>query len=79
VTRVLLIGAILVSAINSVTFLAALVVAYMAADQANLGLLIGAVIANMSAVISYWLGSSSSSLRKTDIIAGSLLRKPEEP
>jgi len=66
----MILGAIIVSVANSLAFFAALAVGYLSKDQANLSLLIGAVIANSTTVVAYWLGSSSGSARKTDLLAG---------
>jgi hypothetical protein len=62
-------GAIAVSVLASLSFTAALIIAYMAKDQANLSLLIGAVISNFSTAVSFWLGSSAGSQRKDEILA----------
>ncbi len=72
----MLLGAIIVSVANSLAFFAALIIAYIAKDEGNLGLLIGAVIANASTVVSFWLGSSAESARKTDLIAS---QRPSGP
>jgi len=63
-------GAVIISALVTLAFAVALILAFIKGDASNLNLLIGAVIANTSSVISYWIGSSSGSRRKTDIIAG---------
>jgi hypothetical protein len=62
-------GAILVSLVNGLAFLVALLVAFLSHDGTNLALLIGAVIANASTTISFWLGSSAGSARKTELLA----------
>jgi hypothetical protein len=62
-------GAIAVSLLASFSFTAALIIAYMAKDQANLSLLIGAVISNFSTAVSFWLGSSAGSQRKDEMLA----------
>lgn len=65
----MMLGAIIVSVMNSTAFFGALVVAYLSKDAQNLGLLIGAVIANSTTVVAFWLGSSSGSARKTELLA----------
>ncbi len=62
-------GAIVVSVLVTIAFLVALGVAYLSKDQSNLGLLIGAVIAQFSGVVSYWVGSSVGSAKKDDVLS----------
>lgn len=61
-------GAITVSIITSLTFLAALAVAFLSHDGNNLTLLYGAIIGQFSTVISYWLGSSMGSQKKDEAL-----------
>lgn len=61
-------GAIITSILSSSAFVLALVVAYLSQDHTNVSLLVGAVIANFSTVVSFWLGSSSGSQRKDDAL-----------
>ena len=70
-------GAIFVSGLNAVAFLAALLVAYLAKDTGNLTLLIGAVVANFSTAVAFWLGSSADSQHKTDLLAGAIHVSPQ--
>jgi hypothetical protein len=63
-------GAIITSALSGCGFLAALLVAYMSKDQANLSLLVGAVVTNFATVVSFWLGSSAGSQKKDEILRG---------
>jgi hypothetical protein len=65
-------GAILTSLVTMLAFAVALVFAYIYKDTQNLSLIIGAIIANATTVVSYWLGSSSGSARKTEIIASTV-------
>ena len=67
--RIRLIGAIIVSVATSLAFFLALAVAYLKNDETNIGLMIGAVIANSTTVVGFWLGSSISSQQKTDLLA----------
>ena len=62
-------GAIAVSVLTLITFAGCLVVAYLKQDQTSIALLVGAVVANASTAVSYWLGSSSGSAKKDDTIA----------
>lgn len=64
-------GTTLMSIMAAANFIAAFVVAFLSKDQANLGLLIGASIANFTTVVSYWVGSSAGSQKKDEIIAAS--------
>ena len=50
-------------------FIIALGIAYMAKDSSSLTMMMGAAISMGSTVINYWLGSSSGSSKKTDIMA----------
>jgi len=67
--NLMLYGAIVISGLNMVAFLGAFGVAFFLKDSNNLTLLIGAVIANASTAISFWLGSSAGSQRKTELDA----------
>lgn len=69
-------GAFGVSVVSGTTFVVALVIAYMSADQTNMALMIGAVIANMSSVLAFWVGTNANSARKTEIIAQQLPGAP---
>lgn len=71
---VMVYGSIITSALASVAFCTALIIAYMSKDQPNLALLIGCVVTNFTAVVQYWIGSSAGSQKKDDIISGS--KKP---
>jgi hypothetical protein len=62
-------GAAVTSVLCSLAFIVALLVSYMSKDQPNLGLLIGAVIANFSTTVSFWLGSSAGSQKKDETLA----------
>ena len=62
-------GQVVTSILASVAFLAALIVAYLADDKTDLTLIIGAIIANFTTTVTYWLGSSASSQKKDEIIA----------
>jgi hypothetical protein len=64
-------SAIVVSVLSLITFTGALVVGYFFKDPGLLNLLIGAAIANATTVVNFWLGSSSGSQKKDDIIAAS--------
>jgi len=65
----MMLGAIIVSVANSLAFFAALGFAYWKGDSSNISLLVGAVVANASTVVSFWLGSSAGSARKTELMA----------
>jgi hypothetical protein len=69
-------GAILTSFVTMLAFAVALVFAYVYKDTQNLSLIIGAIIANATTVVSYWLGSSSGSARKTEILSGAIPQVP---
>ena len=49
-------------------FLVAFVVAYWSKDNTSLSMMMGAAIAMAQQVVNYWMGSSSGSTKKTDII-----------
>ena len=63
---VMVYGSIITSVLSSAAFITALILAYLSKDQEHLGLLIGAVIANFSTVVSFWVGSSAGSQRKDE-------------
>ena len=65
-------GAIIVSMIALLTFTGALVVAFFLKDPALLNLTVGAAIANATTAVGFWLGSSSGSQKKDDVIGGAL-------
>lgn len=52
-------------------FLVAFGVAYMSKDSSSLTMMMGATIAMAQQVVNYWMGSSSGSSKKTDVIAAS--------
>jgi hypothetical protein len=64
-------GAIVMSVIICVIFGAALVFGYLSDDRTILNMLVGAAISNFTIVVGYWVGSSSSSAKKDDVIAES--------
>jgi uncharacterized BrkB/YihY/UPF0761 family membrane protein len=61
-------GAIIISVLICLTFLFVFYEAYSNADQHNLDLLVGALIAQFSFVVQFWVGSSMSSLRKDQML-----------
>jgi hypothetical protein len=63
-------GAIIVSVVALLIYLGALGVAYSLKSDTMLNILIGTAAANATTVISYWVGSSASSSKKDDVIAG---------
>ena len=65
-------GAIVVSAVALLTFTGALVVAFVIKDPALLNLTVGAAIANATTAVGFWLGSSSGSQKKDDVIGAAL-------
>jgi len=67
VTSIMAWGAVTASVLTSVAFIIALVIAWMAKDQSNLSLLVGAVVANFTTAVGYWLGSSAGSRAKDEV------------
>ena len=65
-------GAIIVSVIALVTFTGALVVSFFRQDPGLLNLTVGAAIANATTAIGFWLGSSSGSQKKDEVIGAAL-------
>lgn len=57
-------------------FLVALGIAYWSKDSSSLTMMMGAVITMATQVVNYWLGSSSGSSKKDDVIAASQPVKP---
>src|SRR6266436_4450849 len=70
--RTAMIGAIVISCMACISFFAALVIAYLSKDQTNLAMLLGIVAGGFTGTLNYWLGSSSGSQKKDDIIASSV-------
>lgn len=62
-------GAIAVSVLSLVIFSVCLGVAFFLKDSNAMTLLIGAAIANSTACVQYWIGSSSGSQKKDETIA----------
>ncbi len=67
--NVRLYGQIATSALSLVIFAGCLIVSFYAKDSQMELLVVGAAIANATTVVNYWLGSSSGSEKKTDIIS----------
>lgn len=66
-------GAIIVSIVTLLTFTGALVVSFFVKDgTALLNLTVGAAIANATTAVGFWLGSSSGSQKKDDVIGAQL-------
>lgn len=66
-TRIL--GAIAVSVVALVTFSGVLIAVFFFKNTDLLPIAVGAAIANATSVVQYWIGSSSGSAKKDDIIA----------
>ncbi len=62
-------GAIAVSVLTLITFVGALIASFITKDSTMLSLAVGAAVANATTVVNYWLGSSSGSQKKDDMIA----------
>lgn len=62
-------GAIIVSILALITFTAALVTSFIIKDEGLLNLTVGAAIANSTIAVGYWLGSSSSTAHKDQLLA----------
>jgi len=67
-----LLGAIIVSVVALVTFTGALIVAFLLKDEPLIQLTVGAAIANATTAVGFWLGSSSGSQKKDDVIGAAL-------
>jgi hypothetical protein len=69
-------GAIIVSVVTLLTFSGALVVAFYIKEtdvgKSLLQLIVGAAIANATTAVGFWLGSSSGSQKKDDVIGAAL-------
>jgi hypothetical protein len=69
-------GAIIVSVVTLLTFSGALVVAFYIKEtdvgKSLLQLTVGAAIANATTAVGFWLGSSSGSQKKDDVIGAAL-------
>jgi len=69
-------GAIVTSILAMSAFLGALIIAYATGDHASITLLIGAVIANSTTTVGFWLGSSAGSQKKDERLAGQAPKGP---
>jgi hypothetical protein len=65
-------GSVIVSAVTLLTFTGALVVSFFFKDSGLLNLTVGAAIANGTTAVGFWLGSSSGSQKKDDVIGATL-------
>jgi hypothetical protein len=67
-------GAIIVSIVTLLTFTGALIVSFLfyGKDSGLLNLTVGAAIANATTAVGFWLGSSSGSQKKDDVIGAAL-------
>jgi IPT/TIG domain len=69
-------GAIIVSVVTLLTFSGALIVAFYIRDTTLGGpllqLIVGAAIANATTAVGFWLGSSSGSQKKDEVIGAAL-------
>jgi hypothetical protein len=65
-------GAIIVSVVTLLTFTGALVVSFFFKESGLLNLTVGAAIANATTAVGFWLGSSSGSQKKDDLIGAAL-------
>lgn len=63
-------GKIVVSVLTLLLYVGALVVALVLRNENMLLMLVGAAISMAGTAVQYWLGSSSGSARKDDLIAG---------
>lgn len=64
IQRIRVWGAVIVSSLVSVVFCVALFIAYWKGQQDGIELMIGALVAQFSAAVSYWIGSSVGSQQK---------------
>jgi hypothetical protein len=69
-------GSIIVSVVALATFTGALVVSFFFKDSGLLNLTVGAAIANATTAVGFWLGSSSGSQKKDDVIGAALASGP---
>jgi hypothetical protein len=72
-------GAIAVSVVTLLTFTGALIVAYISNKENLLELTVGAAIANATTAVGFWLGSSSGSQKKDDVIGAALAASRATP
>jgi hypothetical protein len=68
-------GSIIVSIVTLLTFTGALVVSFFLKEPGLLNLTVGAAIANATTAVGFWLGSSSGSQKKDDVISAALARR----
>lgn len=71
-------GTIVVSVVAMVVYLIALAIAFFLKSDNLLTVLIGAAVANATAVVQYWVGSSRGSTMKTGLLANSTPTPPAQ-
>src|SRR5229473_3097517 len=67
-----ILGSIIVSFVVLLTFVVALGVSFFMKDSTIMALTVGAAIANATTAVGFWLGSSSGSQKKDDVIGAAL-------
>lgn len=72
-------GAIIVSVLALLIFTGALVVAFFHPELNLLQLTVGAAIANATTAVGFWLGSSSGSQKKDEVIGAALAASRANP
>lgn len=70
ISPIMILGAIAISVLAMGAFLGCLVLAFAHGDENAKSLMVGAVIANATTAVGYWLGSSAGSRAKDERAAG---------
>lgn len=78
-SNVRLYGQIATSVLSLVIFCGCLIVSFYAKDSQMELLVVGAAIANATTVVNYWLGSSSGSTQKTELLDSKPPTPPHQP
>lgn len=65
-------GRVAVSAIGQILLAVALVMAYQLGNDTILNIVVGAIVANGTTIVQYYLGSSASSNKKDEVVAALL-------
>ena len=69
-------GSLAVSILTLATFAVAFILAYWKQDQQSVLLLVGAIVANATTTVGFWLGSSNGSQKKDATIAAQANHNP---
>ena len=74
-SNIQILGSIIVSFVVLLTFVVALGVSFFMKDSTMMALTVGAAVANATTAVGFWLGSSSGSQKKDEVLVSSIQPK----